>query len=422
MPAGARGRHKRSIDLRKRLFVLACAGALMVAAVAGAAPAADPGVTSTTVTIGGTTPLSGVAAAYAAVARGAEAYFKYVNARGGVNGRKIVYKYLDDAYNPQQTVQQTRRLVQEDKVFAIYNSLGTEHNLAIRMFLNQLKVPQVFVASGATTFSGDYKRYPWTIGFQPSYVAEGRIYGRAIGQLGRNKKVAVFYQDDDYGKEVMAGVRQGLRFAGRGGRIVASQGYAVTDTDISSQITKLKASRANVLVIAATPAPAIRAFIAVNKLGWKPQIIVNSVASASNTMKIADASSGTATNGAISIVFLKDPTDPKWRTDAGAKLYRTIMRRYCGGCDANDVYNVYAMASAHAFVDALRRSGKTPTRAGLMRAVASLNQKNNPFVLPGITVRTTATDRFPLKQARLQRWTKGRWVSYGPLINARARG
>ena len=223
------------------LVPAACLLALAATAAASARPearAADPGVAANTVTIGGTAPLSGVAAAYASVARGADAYFKYVNARGGVNGRRIVYKYLDDAYNPANTVQQTRKLVQEDKVFAVYNSLGTEHNLATRQFLNQLKVPQVFVATGATTFSADYKRYPWTIGYQPSYVAEGRIYGREIGRLGRNKKVAVFYQDDDYGKEVLAGVKQGLRFAGRGGRIVGTAGYAVTDTDISSQITR----------------------------------------------------------------------------------------------------------------------------------------------------------------------------------------
>src|ERR671919_822979 len=173
----------------KKVLVLAGACALIATTAAGARPSADPGVTATTITIGGTTPLSGVAAAYAAVARGAEAYFKYVNANGGVNGRRIVYKYLDDAYNPALTVQQTRQLVQEDKVFAIYNSLGTEHNLAIRPFLNQLKVPQVFTATGATTFGTDGKEYPsTTAGFQPSYIAEGRIYGKAIGQLKRNAK------------------------------------------------------------------------------------------------------------------------------------------------------------------------------------------------------------------------------------------
>ncbi|HSC91599.1 MAG TPA: ABC transporter substrate-binding protein [Gaiellaceae bacterium] len=412
--------------MKKRLFVPVCLLALAVsAAAAWARPgseAADPGVTSTKILIGGTTPLSGVAAAYASVARGAEAYFKYVNARGGVNGRKIEYRYYDDAYNPQQTIQQTRKLVQEDKVFAIYNSLGTEHNLATRKFLNTLRVPQVFVATGATTFSADYRRYPWSIGYQPSYVAEGRIYGRAIGQLGRNRKVAVFYQDDDYGKELLAGVRQGLRFAGRGGRIVSSAGYAVTDTDITSQIAKLKGSGANVLVIAATPAPAIRAYIAVNKLGWKPRIVVNAVASASNTMKISQASSGKVAEGSIAIVFLKDPTDPRWRNDKGGRLYRQVMSTYCKGCDASDVYNVYGMASAHTFVTALRKAGRNLTRQGLMRALTSLNERDNPFLLPGITVRTSARDRFPIKQARLQRWTKGRWVGYGPVVDARALG
>ncbi|MGE5689488.1 MAG: ABC transporter substrate-binding protein [Pseudomonadota bacterium] len=412
--------------MKKHPFVFVCVLALALGTTAaGARPearAADPGITSTTIKIGGTVPLSGVAAAYASVARGADAYFKYVNARGGVNGRKIEYTYLDDAYNQANTIQQTRKLVQEDKVFAIYNSLGTEHNLAIRGFLNQLRIPQVFVASGATTFSADYRKYPWTIGYQPSYVAEGRIYGRAIGQLGRNKKVAVFYQDDDYGKELMAGVKQGLRFAGRGGRIVSSAGYAITDTDVSSQITKLKGSGANVLVIAATPAPAIRAYIAVNKLGWKPQIVVNAVASASNTMKISQASSGKVAQGSIAIGFLKDPTDPRWRNDKGGRLYRRVMAQYCKGCDTSDVYNVYGMASAHSFVSALKRAGKTPTRASLMRALTTLNDRDNPFLLPGISVRTTPSDRFPIKQARLQRWTNGRWVVYGPVVDARALG
>jgi branched-chain amino acid transport system substrate-binding protein len=409
--------------VKKQLLVPACLLALAVtAAAASARPgarAADPGVTARTVTIGGTVPLSGVAAAYASVAKGAEAYFKYVNANGGVNGRRIEYKYLDDAYNEANTVQQTRKLVQEDKVFAIYNSLGTEHNLAIRPFLNQLKVPQVFVATGATTFSADYKRFPWTIGYQPSYVAEGRIYGRAIGQLGRNRKVAVFYQNDDYGKELLSGVKQGLRFAGRGGRVVGEASYAISDTDISSQISRLKGSGANVVVIAATPAPAIRAYIAINKLGWRPQVIVNSVASASNTMKIAQASSGRVANGSIAIGFLKDPTDPRWRNDRGGRLYRQIMSRYCQGCNASDVYNVYAMASAHSFVTALKRAGRTPTRAGLMRALTTLDDSGNPFLLPGIQVKTTPSDRFPIKQARLQRWTNGRWVGYGPVVNAR---
>jgi branched-chain amino acid transport system substrate-binding protein len=395
---------------------------LALVAVGGAqarpdAGSADPGVTASSVLIGGTVPLSGVAAAYASVGRGAEAYFKYVNARGGVAGRKIEYTYLDDQYLPSNTVQQTRKLVQEDKVFAIYNSLGTEHNLAIRPFLNQLKVPQVFPATGATTFGTERKQYPsTTAGFQPSYIAEGRIYGKAIGQLEKGSKVAVLYQNDDYGKDALNGLKQGLRFAGRGGKIVATQSYEIADADITSQVTKLRGSRADVFVIVATPKPAIQAFIAVNKLGWKPRIIVNAVASASNTMKIAELSSNKRTEGAISIAFIKDPSDPRWASDAGGKLYRTIFRQYGTG-DINDVYNAYAMASAYTFVEALKKLGSNLTRARLLSTLSNLNVTNNPFLLPGITVKTSPSDPFPIEQARLERWTKGRWVAYGPLLN-----
>src|SRR4051794_11881387 len=313
---------------------IAALAALSLVLVTGAqarpdAGTADPGVTATSLVIGGTVPLSGVAAAYASVGRGAEAYFKYVNAHGGVAGRKIDYRYLDDQYLPSNTVQQTRKLVQEDDVFAIYNSLGTEQNLAVRPFLDQLKVPQVFPATGATTFGTDAKKYPYTTaGFQPSYIAEGRIYGKTIGQLGRNRKVAVLFQNDDYGKDALNGLKQGLRFAGRGGKVVAAQSYEISDADVASQVAKLRSSKADVLVIVATPKPAIQTFIAVNKLGWKPKIVVNAVASASNTMKIAELSSSRRTEGAISIAFIKDPSDPRWANDAGGKLYRTIFKQY----------------------------------------------------------------------------------------------
>ena len=403
------------------------AAALAALAVAGAqagdsSRAADPGVTAREVRIGGSVPLTGTAGAFAAVARGAEAYFKYVNSRGGVNRRRIVYTYLDDAYNPQQTVQATRRLVEEEDVFAIFNTLGTEHNLAIREYLNRSRVPQVFPASGATTFGRDWRRYPQTTaGFQPSYLAEGRMYGRAIGATMRRAKVAVLYQNDDYGKDVLTGLRQGLRFYGRGGKVTSTQAYEVTEVDVTSQITRLRGSRANYLVIVATPSAAIRAFIAANKIGWRPRIIVNAVASASNIMRIAQASSSArTTNGAVSIVFIKDPQDPRWAKDRGMRLYRTIFRRYGSG-NINDGYNVYGMAAAYAFVDALRRSGRTPTRAGLLRALTSLNIRNNPFVPPGIVIRTSRTDRFPLEQARLQRWRGGRWVGYGGLLSPKIR-
>jgi branched-chain amino acid transport system substrate-binding protein len=408
------------------LVTAACVGALGALAVAGAQArsekvAADPGVTATTVTIGGSVPLSGNAAAYASVARGADAYFDYVNARGGVNGRKIVYKYYDDRYEPSETIQRTRQLIQEDHVFAVFNTLGTEQNLAIRPLLNAAKVPQVFPASGATSFGRDWRKYAYTTaGFQPSYLAEGRIYGQAVGQMRKKAKVAVLYQNDDYGKDVLNGLKQGLRFAGRGGRVVAARSYELNDVDVSSQVARLKSSGAQVLVIVATPAPAIRAYIAVNKIGWKPRTIVNAVSSASNIMKIAEASSDKRTEGATSIVFLKDPTDPQWARDRGGRLYRTIFSRYGTG-NVKDVYNVYGMAAAYTFVEALRKAGRNLTRAGLLRAATSLNVRTNPFVLPGIVLKTTRTDRFPLEQARLERWSKGRWVVYGKMLSPRIR-
>ena len=411
--------------MRRTLAATACLAALASAASAAhgreARRGGDPGVTATTVTIGGSVPLSGNAAAYASVARGAEAYFEYVNERGGANRRKIVYRYYDDAYNPAETIQRTRQLIQEDKVFAIFNTLGTEHNLAIRELLNRARVPHVFPASGATTFGRDYRRFPYTTsGFQPSYIAEGRIYGKAIGHMKRRSRVAVLYQNDDYGKDAVRGLEQGLRFAGRGGRVVARQAYELTDPDVSSQVARLRGSRADVLVIVATPRPAIQAFIAVNKLGWKPRIVVNAVATAASIMRIAEASSNRRTEGAVSIGFIKDPTDPRWRRDRGMLLYRSIFRRHGTG-NVNDGYNVYGMAAAHTFVEALKRAGRTPTRAGLMRALTALNVKRNPFVLPGIVIRTSRTDRFPLEHARLQRWSKGRWVAYGKLQSPKIR-
>ncbi len=379
---------------------------------------ADPGVTSTSILLGGTTPLSGLASGYASVARGAEAYFKYVNSKGGVNGRMITFKYLDDAYNPAQTVQATRQLVEQDKIFADYDSLGTEQNLAIRDYLSQRGVPQLFVATGARTFGADYKRYPGTIGYQPTYSAEGFMYGRYIRTTKPKAKIAVLYQNDDYGKELLAGLRAGLAPLGKA--VIATQGFEPTATDVSSQVSSLKGSGANTLMIFATPAASIQTYVSVNKLGWKPQIFVNVVSSASQLMKISAASSSNATvEGSLSVVFLKDPTNPKWKNDPAMKLYRSIMAKYGTG-DVNDVFNVYAMASAWTMVDAIKRAGKNLTRAGLLKAVTSLNEPANPFVLPGIVVKTTPTSRFPIAQAQMQRWHNGAWQSFGPLLSARS--
>ncbi len=392
-------------------------GALALVSGAAGATRLDPGVSSSSVKIGGTVPLSGVAAAYASVARGADAYFKYWNeTHGGVNGRKIDYEYLDDQYDPSKTVDQTRRLIQEEHVFAVFNSLGTEQNLAVRALLNGAKVPQIFVASGGLTFGRDYKQYPYTIGFLPSYVAEGAIYGKYLRAQKTKATIAVLYQDDDYGKEMLRGLEKGL---GGRGRIVAKQGYDPTASDVNSQVAALKSSKANTFLIAATPKYAIQAYIQVRKLGWKPRIIVNQVSSASNVMKIVQSSVGSLASGSVSIGFVKDPTDPRFKKDKVVALYRTILRKYQPNADPTDVYHVYAMAVAYEFINALAHAGNPPTRDGLLRAVTHMNDKKNPFLYPGVVVHTTPASRFPITQAQVIQWKGGHWNAIGKLLSAR---
>jgi branched-chain amino acid transport system substrate-binding protein len=403
------------VTRRRLTFAAALAAALVVALpVALARSTADPGVSATTIVLGGTSPLTGPAASYATVARGAKAYFDSVNAAGGVAKRKIDYRIVDDAYNPAQTVQAVRRLVEQDGVFAVFNTLGTESNLAVRDYLNQMKVPQFFVASGATTWGRDAATYPWTIGFQPSYAAEGLVFGQYLARSQKKARIAVLFQNDDYGKDLLANLKRGL---GRSGsKIVAAAPYEVTSPDVGSQIGKLKASGANVLCIFATPPFAIQSYVFANRLGWRPLVINNAVSGTSNTMTLASEGGKNKTvEGTISTTVLKDPLDPRWKKDAGMKLYRSILAKYAKGSNADDGNYVYGMAVAYETVSLLKRLGANPTRAGLMKAARSITDPKNPFLLPGITVKTANGDNFPLQQGQLQRWTKGHWVPFGGL-------
>ena len=402
--------------MKRHSVVLALLGAALAFALptALAGSAADPGVSATTIVIGGTSPLTGPAASYASVARGAKAYFDMVNAQGGVAKRRIDYRIVDDAYNPAQTVQVVRRLVEQDQVFAVFNTLGTESNLAIREYLNQAKVPQLFVASGATTWGRDAATYPWTIGFQPSYAAEGFVYGRYVAQNMKKAKIGVLFQNDDYGKDLLGALKSGL---GRSGsKIVAAEPYQVTSSDVGSQIAKLKASGANVLAIFATPTFAIQSYVFANRLGWKPKVIVNGVSGTSNIMALAsEGGKNKVVEGSLTTTVLKDPTSAQLKNDAGMKLYRSLLAKYASGANPNDVYHVYGMAVAYETVGLLRRLGANPTRAGLMKAARSISSAKNPFLLPGVVVKTGKGDNFPVQQGQLQRWTKGRWVPVGPL-------
>jgi branched-chain amino acid transport system substrate-binding protein len=400
-----------------RVFVLCAVLAGVAVAAAGARPLATPGVSAGEIHIGSSVPLSGEAAIGGNVARGAEAYFKYVNAKGGIFGRKIKFTYLDDGYDPGRAVNNTIRLVQQEQVLAMFSSLGTSNNLAVRKLLNDAKVPQLFVSAGATTFGRDYKKYPWTMGYIPPYSEEGEIYARYVLQKIKKPKIAVLYQDDDYGRDLYSGLRRGL--GKKAGTIVAKVAYDPTSTDVQPQVTQLKASKANVFMIFAFGKFSLQAFNAVSRLGWKPQIFVNDVSSASSLMEIVPQN---AANGSISIVFGKDPAAPVWKKDKGIKLFQSIVRQYGSDTGPRDLKNGFVtagMASAFTMVDVLRKAGRNLTRDSLMRAATHLTEKNNPFVLPGITIRTTPKLRFPLTQVKLQRWSGKAWHPFGKLLSAK---
>jgi branched-chain amino acid transport system substrate-binding protein len=394
-------------------LALAAAFVVLPGALAGAAE--DPGVTPRSILIGGTVPLSGDEVAYAAVARGAEAYFRYVNARGGVHSRRIEYRYVDDAYNTAETVRKTRELVAEDRVFAIFNSVGTEHVLAVRPYLNQAEVPQLFVGSGHTSLHAQRRTYPWTIGYLPRFAGEGALYGRHAVRTRPRARIAVLHEDSQYGEDMIAGLRRGLGRAAS--RIVAVQRYQLTDTDLNSQIARLKASRANVFMLFALPRPTIQAFLAAKELGWRPQYYVNSVAIDPFVIDVVRRNAGNrAVDGAISSAFLNDPTDPALARDAGVRLYKQILRRFLPSARVKEVAHLYGMAVAHTMVVALRKAGRQPTRASLRRAATSLDDRSNPFLYRGIPVRTSANDYYPLQRTRLVRFQNGRWRQIGSLV------
>jgi len=403
-----------------RLPVVMSALLFLVVALPGAYGRAggDPGVTDDSILLGATVPLTGDAVAYAAVARGAEAYFKYVNARGGVRSRRIQYLYVDDAYNTAETVRKTRQLVQDEEVFAIFNSVGTEHVLAVRPYLNQAGVPQLFVGSGVSALALERKRYPWSMGFLPRFAGEGALYGRHLVRTRPRARIAVLHEDSEYGQDMFAGLRRGLGRLSK--RIAAVQTYQLTDTDLNSQIARLKGSRADTLMIFALPTQTIQAFLAVHKLGWRPRIFVNSVSIDPFVMEVVQRNtSKKLVEGSLSSSFLKDPTDPGLARDPGVKLYKQILRRFLPGAKVKEVAHLYGMAAAYTMVDALRAAGAEPTRASLLRAATHLNERSNPFFVRGIAAQTGPDDYYPVQQTRMLRFHAGRWRQLGGLVAIR---
>jgi branched-chain amino acid transport system substrate-binding protein len=391
----------------------------------GAAPAATPGVTKTSITIGATFPLSGPASLYAPIPRGMEAYFNYINNRKGpdgkkgVRGRKIVWKYYDDGYNPAQTVQLTNKLVLEDKIFADLGALGTEHNQAIRPMLNQRKIPQILVSTGASYWGLQYKQFPWTIGWQPDYIVEGRAYGQWIARNAPNAKIAVFYQNDDYGKDYLRGLNIGL--GKKKSLIVAQQSYEPTDTSYASQLARLKASGADTWVLVTIPTPTVRAIGTAKALNWKPNtIVINSVGAIDFVMKtIAGTVGADYVNGTVSSAYLKNNANPRYANDPAVKQYERLFAQYGpSGADPKNSFFYYGWAKAYDLVKLLYNAGKNPTRESLRAATLRMNW-TNPYLIKGIKVKTSKADHFPISQIRLTRFANSTFSEFGPLIKGR---
>ncbi len=391
--------------------------ALVAVGTAGGASTAEPGITSTTLLIGGTVPLSGEAAAFGSVAPGAKAYFSWVNAHGGVHGRKIEYRYYDDAYNPAQTVQLTRKLVELDRVAAIFNDVGTANNLAVRDYLNAQKVPQLFAADGSAALGGSPTKYPWTVGFLQSYRGEGGVYGRDLLKRRPNARIAVLLENTELGKDMTRGLSRAI--AGKGPKIIASEPYEYTSPDVASQVAKLKASGADTLMLFATPKFMIQAVFAAHKLGWKPLLYVASVSIEPTIMQIARLNAPELTKGALSIAFLKNPNDPLWAKDPAVALYRKILKTYAPSAKATDVYHWYGMTVAWSLVETLQRAGPKLTRSSLLAAARSMDTTANPFMLPGIRLRTSARDSYPIDAVFLYRYDNKQWVVASGLLPTR---
>jgi branched-chain amino acid transport system substrate-binding protein len=401
------------------------AGAAVVASIAVAAASGaqrlDPGVTSSSIKIGGTFPLTGPASLYKTIPAAENAYFAYVNDHGGVNGRKLDFTILDDAYDPSKTVPLAQQLVTSDKVFAVYGSLGTAPGLATWNYLNQQKVPQVLLATGDSYWGFSHKKYPFTTGWQPDYPGEAKAYGRYLVANAPSAKIGVLYQNDAYGKNYYAGLRVGL--GAKKSNIVDAESYDVTNPSLTQQILALKSKGADTFVVFATPTPTITALVTATKVGWTPTTTLINNVSANRLFLLAAAGAGANVDGVISTSYVASSTTQQ--NLAGVKLATSIITQYAPSLlpsyNRGDGNIMYGLGSAWTFVYALQHAGKTPTRAGLMKALHSLNTGGNPFVYPGIKLQTSATDNFPIEQEIMIKWSggaSGDWTPFGKLLGS----
>jgi branched-chain amino acid transport system substrate-binding protein len=368
----------------------------------------DPGADDKEIKVGHLNPYSGPASAYGTIGKAIGAYFQKVNDEGGVNGRKINFISLDDGYNPAKTVEQARKLVEEDEVLLIFQPLGTPSNSAIHKYMNQKKVPQLFVATGATKW-GDPKDFPWTMGWQPNYQSEAKIYAQAILENQPNAKIAVLYQNDDYGKDYLKGFEDGLG-AKAASMIVAKASYEVTDPTIDSQMVTLKSSGADVFFNITTPKFAAQAIKKAGELGWKPTQYLNSVSNAvGSVLKPAGFENAV---GIISAAYIKDPTDPQFQKGKEWDDWLAWMKKYQPSGDLSSNFNVYGYTVAQTLVQVLKQCGDDLTRANVMKQAASLDM-TLPMLLPGVNIKTGPDDFYPIEREQLMKFNGKSWELYG---------
>jgi branched-chain amino acid transport system substrate-binding protein len=401
--------------IRARLAALSAALAILGATSVNAADQKkyDIGATDTEIKIGNIMPYSGPASSYSVIGKTEAAYFNKINAEGGINGRKIDFISYDDGYSPPKTVEQARKLVESDEVLLIFNSLGTPPNSAIQKYMNLKKVPQLFVATGATKWN-DPREFPWTMGWQPSYQSETQIYAKYILKNYPNAKIGVLYQNDDYGKDYLKGLKDGL--GSKVSMIVAEESYETTEPTIDSHILNLKASGADVFVDLSIPKFSAQAIKKAAEIEWKPVHFLNSVSS-SITATIKPAGFDNA-QGIVTAEYLKDPTDPQWKDDAEIKTWNAFLDKYYPEANRSDAFVIYGYAVAQSMVQVLKRCGDDLTRANVMNQAASMHDAVVAGLLPGVKINTSPTDFAPISQLQLAKLKGDTWERFGDIISS----
>ncbi|MGB3487232.1 MAG: ABC transporter substrate-binding protein [Xanthobacteraceae bacterium] len=402
------------IRLPSRLAAISAAALLLSAGSALAQKKYDTGASDTEIKIGNIEAYSGPASAYGIIGKTEEAYFKMINDQGGIKGRKINFITYDDGYSPPKTVEQTRKLVESDEVLFIFNPLGTPTQSAVHKYMNAKKVPQLFIASGSSKWD-DAKNFPWTMGYQPSYRSEARIFAKYVLANKPDAKIAVLYANDDFGKDYLLGLKD--IFGDKASKlIVAEESYENSEPTIDSHIVKLKGTGADVFINISTPKFAAQAIKKMHEIGWKPMHLMTDVSiSIGAVMKPAGFD---ASEGVLSAGYLKDAADPQWKDDAGMKKFMAFVDKYMPGANVTDANMVYGYSAAQTMVHVLEKCGDDLTRANVMKQAASIDKFVPDTLLPGVYVKTSATDFAPIEQLKMMKFSKGKWDLFGDVLSA----